>query len=641
MNYLCSFIKEGEEMDKPTINSFSNLIPLFVQKYERYLPNAFDDSLSILEKMNKIIDYLNQIGELSNSVIDQWNQVMAWVESDGLQQSVETTLNEWYDNGKITTIVDNLLGGLTKLTTSFNDFVVDIRDFNPHLDGLTDDTTALSNAISTLSEGSTLLIPKGQLFLSSPFSITKRINIRGTSKPIYSNHTLIKGTVILNAGLQLNAEGIVIENLGIQCPNQSNGIEGINAPNSRIENVSTISQDHGFLMQDYLGSLKGTRIINCDSYDSVHGFISKSESISVLNCRAHFHSGYGFGIISDNIPSESQIGNAKNNQFTNIWAENCHWAFASYCRDYFSPTNANNVDCSDNVLQNLIDRDCDGGIFIGDPTSSSSPHPFPVKNFNLDGFVQRTPNTGALNIHNVDGLNLSNLNFTGLSFTDSGTVKNINLSNLMSDNKVGHYSDLKTLTVNSTTPTLSYGMKVYQTANTQTTLITNFLGGKPGDILILKIRDGNTGISASANIVVIDRDLQRGFSSTIVFLFQDGVWFELFRTNDPTRYTNKNLISDGNAIDVSHNSIIEILNPSGTTSNKISFTGVPMDRKIFTVVIRPTTSGTFTFGGFASNIGYPSDLPLSVTFGTMLICKCVYVESLPKFIITDYSINNI
>jgi len=32
-----------------------NLKKLFLQRYERYLPTAFDESMSLLEKMNKLI----------------------------------------------------------------------------------------------------------------------------------------------------------------------------------------------------------------------------------------------------------------------------------------------------------------------------------------------------------------------------------------------------------------------------------------------------------------------------------------------------------------------------------------------------------------------------------------------------------
>lgn len=52
------------------IPNFNSLKELNVQEYERYLPTAFDESMSILEKLNKVIEYLNQIGHLKQ---EEWN----------------------------------------------------------------------------------------------------------------------------------------------------------------------------------------------------------------------------------------------------------------------------------------------------------------------------------------------------------------------------------------------------------------------------------------------------------------------------------------------------------------------------------------------------------------------------------------
>jgi hypothetical protein len=36
-------------------------------QYERYLPTAFDESLSLLQKVNKVRDFLNQVIDLANA----------------------------------------------------------------------------------------------------------------------------------------------------------------------------------------------------------------------------------------------------------------------------------------------------------------------------------------------------------------------------------------------------------------------------------------------------------------------------------------------------------------------------------------------------------------------------------------------
>jgi hypothetical protein len=93
-------------MDKPTLSN-QNVFGLFVQHYESYLPFVFDDNLTLLEKVNKIIIYLNQIGKLSNNVLDQWNQVMEWVMADGLNGSVDEKLNAMVADGTLDTIINH------------------------------------------------------------------------------------------------------------------------------------------------------------------------------------------------------------------------------------------------------------------------------------------------------------------------------------------------------------------------------------------------------------------------------------------------------------------------------------------------------------------------------------------------------
>ena len=49
---------------------FSKYGKLLFHRYERYLPTAFDDSLTLVEKINKVIEYLNRLLDEQNSIID-------------------------------------------------------------------------------------------------------------------------------------------------------------------------------------------------------------------------------------------------------------------------------------------------------------------------------------------------------------------------------------------------------------------------------------------------------------------------------------------------------------------------------------------------------------------------------------------
>jgi peptidoglycan/xylan/chitin deacetylase (PgdA/CDA1 family) len=100
-------------MTKPVISNFNAIAPLFIQQYERYLPTAFDESMTLLQKVNKIIQYCNEIGATTNDVITQWNDVMTWVMDEGLTESTKTALDGLVSNGTLDKIInDNILGDI-------------------------------------------------------------------------------------------------------------------------------------------------------------------------------------------------------------------------------------------------------------------------------------------------------------------------------------------------------------------------------------------------------------------------------------------------------------------------------------------------------------------------------------------------
>lgn len=112
-------------MTKPIIRKFSQLAQLMIQKYERYLPTAFDESLTLLEKVNKIIEYLNQTGLLVNEVVEQWNEVVEWVIDEGLIDSMNNALDEMYQDGRLSQLINvQMIGSLSDLDTEFSEHLV-------------------------------------------------------------------------------------------------------------------------------------------------------------------------------------------------------------------------------------------------------------------------------------------------------------------------------------------------------------------------------------------------------------------------------------------------------------------------------------------------------------------------------------
>lgn len=96
-------------MNKPVLTKFETFAINTLQMYDSYLPNAFDESLTILQKMNKLIEYLNRMGLLMNDVVEQWNEVMEWVMNDGLTDAVSDKLDQMVEDGTLARILAQLM----------------------------------------------------------------------------------------------------------------------------------------------------------------------------------------------------------------------------------------------------------------------------------------------------------------------------------------------------------------------------------------------------------------------------------------------------------------------------------------------------------------------------------------------------
>jgi hypothetical protein len=170
---------------KPVISSFSQVASLLVHEYERYLPTAFDESLSLLEKVNKVIQKLNEIGVITNDVITQWNTVMEWVMNDGLTEGVNERLDEMVADGTLDTIINQNIFGL--LNTRLDDVEKTGININQYVGSVVanDWLPAFNEAIADLPNGGKIFITnKGTAYeLSSTLTIPSNITIEGIGNP--------------------------------------------------------------------------------------------------------------------------------------------------------------------------------------------------------------------------------------------------------------------------------------------------------------------------------------------------------------------------------------------------------------------------------------------------------------------------
>lgn len=202
------------------MNWFSKIHGLAGQEYERYLPTAFDSSLTLLEKVNKVIETLNQIVLGVNTVADYVDEhvntqnekikqlrddfeiLKDWLENEGLEERTTQVLNEWFDNGRLAQIINNDVFDMKADKATFEQFVLSIttqlqqtglsvKTFGAIGDGVVDDTQAFIDGISFLSSigGGTLIVPSGDYFIQPDVILLKsNVNIKGTGKSrIFTN----------------------------------------------------------------------------------------------------------------------------------------------------------------------------------------------------------------------------------------------------------------------------------------------------------------------------------------------------------------------------------------------------------------------------------------------------------------------
>ena len=178
----------------------SHLKKLFLQQYERYLPTAFDESMSLLEKMNKLIHAFNGLIDVVNSHMDYtddqlqkafniiddnlkaqlkafadeleeqtrlYEEIRDKIHSDLLPDSIKEELNRMLLSGELadiinTTVFDELNERMTELENRVEDGEriqqVNIYDY---IEYKTDDDNWHPAIMQALEENDSVFFPDG------------------------------------------------------------------------------------------------------------------------------------------------------------------------------------------------------------------------------------------------------------------------------------------------------------------------------------------------------------------------------------------------------------------------------------------------------------------------------------------------
>jgi hypothetical protein len=63
-------------MSDLNLKSFDKLYPMIIHKYNELLD---DQNTNVMDRINTIVEYLNQVGKLTNDVVKDWNVVYQYV----------------------------------------------------------------------------------------------------------------------------------------------------------------------------------------------------------------------------------------------------------------------------------------------------------------------------------------------------------------------------------------------------------------------------------------------------------------------------------------------------------------------------------------------------------------------------------
>jgi len=165
-------------MEKPIIGGFGAVGELFIQKYERYLPTAFDESLTILQKLNKVIEFCQSLGAVTNDMIEQWNNIMKWVTEDGLSEAVQEKLTEWMNDGSL----DNAIN-----LSILKQMGVNVLWFKADNQGLTMTTDKIQEAIDYVHEqgGGIVWCPSGTYRMDKILYIYNDVEFKAATNAVF------------------------------------------------------------------------------------------------------------------------------------------------------------------------------------------------------------------------------------------------------------------------------------------------------------------------------------------------------------------------------------------------------------------------------------------------------------------------
>lgn len=168
----------------------------------------YDQSISLPEKLNKLYDMFEELALNNQEIMDYLKQFVETFDKT-LYDSVYDILQHWYDDGLFETLIDEITvkqGDLSifrefdktvmeKLKNESYERGINVRWFGAKIDGVTDDSNALQQAINYCAKNvlnptisNVVLLPKGNYILGKSVIIPPYIKVKSLGN-VYINPT--------------------------------------------------------------------------------------------------------------------------------------------------------------------------------------------------------------------------------------------------------------------------------------------------------------------------------------------------------------------------------------------------------------------------------------------------------------------
>lgn len=188
-------------MSAPQLPQIQRLRTLTQQMYRRYLPSGYDSSMSIYEQLTIILEYLEEIGVVQNELVRQWEEVVKYVFTKGLDEAVSKKIEEMLNDGRLEQIINVTI--FKDLNYKTDALYINVKYPPMPLVGLkldgTDEAQAFQNMIDSPEvKGKVLVIPED-------LCLGKSVILKDVSL-LLQEHTKIKAIAPMEYMLDFNTD---------------------------------------------------------------------------------------------------------------------------------------------------------------------------------------------------------------------------------------------------------------------------------------------------------------------------------------------------------------------------------------------------------------------------------------------------